>query len=84
MTPLDETTCPVCGKQFDPYDNTISERTRQHLHVWAVAHYLAHLVQQSCKHTVTEAYAVNDKGGTYHRCVSCHAVTGYVLPETGI
>ena len=48
---LDETTCPVCGKELDETDwlddpgPTYAEMTRTN-GVWAVAHYLAHLVQQ--------------------------------------
>ena len=56
---LDETTCPVCGKGLDDdvasdwveYGSVGTQDGRILSNsIWAVAHYLAHLVQQ--KHNV--------------------------------
>ena len=46
---LDETTCPVCGKDLwrDARDQPQPADVGQVFSVWAVAHYLAHLVQQN-------------------------------------
>ena len=63
---LDETTCPVCGKDLDETDwlddpgPTYAEMTRTNA-IWAVAHYLAHLVQQNQRNPWSEA------GATYRK-----------------
>ena len=42
---LDETTCPVCGKELNGTQRLFEDDPVPD-GIWAVAHYLAHLVQQ--------------------------------------
>lgn len=53
---LDETTCPVCDRNlmdWERRDHRVAESPELQAR-WAIAHYLAHLVQQQEQPTVGE------------------------------